>query len=168
MSKSDGKIIAIKFNLPIVGDVSGNVSAFTITGEEYLYTDGPNYNGPLQDKSYEISSVVLHPTETNTIQLIIKDTTPFNSVVGILTVVYDQSKGTLTGTSGIVENFEEIFTPNELNEQSNPGIREYVNAIITGTISLLEIEKIKIYETEYISVNISGLIELIHIDDVNP
>ena len=52
MSKAEGKKIAVKFTMPLVGDVSGNVSAFSVTGQEYQYV-----NGPKLDKSYTVDSV---------------------------------------------------------------------------------------------------------------
>lgn len=57
MSKAEGKKIGIKFTLPLVGDVEGNENAFTVSGQEYQYTDGPDNNGPLVDKTYEVESV---------------------------------------------------------------------------------------------------------------
>jgi len=57
MSKEEGKKIAVKFTLPLMGDVSGNENAFIITGQEYLFTDGPDNNGPLITKTYSVSNV---------------------------------------------------------------------------------------------------------------
>lgn len=57
MSKAEGKKIAVKFTLPLLGDVSGNQGAFTVTGQEYQWTDGPNHNGPLVNKTYVVESV---------------------------------------------------------------------------------------------------------------
>ncbi len=52
MSKGDGLKIGIKFTEDLVGDISGNESAFTITGQEYKYV-----NGPLIDGEYEVQSI---------------------------------------------------------------------------------------------------------------
>ena len=62
MSKAEGKKIGIKFTLPLVGDVSGNQGAFTVTGKEYQYTDGPDNNGVLFNKTYQVESVERYPT----------------------------------------------------------------------------------------------------------
>lgn len=166
MSKSDGKIIAIKFTLPLVGDVSGNESAFTITGKEYLYTDGSDNNGVLVDKTYTIVSTQTHPTETKTIQLLLSK--GFNNAVGNMTVKYNQTNGNLAGSGGIVESFEEIFSPTELVEQGNPRVREYISATVDATIMLVEIVQFKAYSREYISASIDGTIEFIYVGDVNP
>lgn len=56
MSKTEGKKIGIKFTLPITGDISGNESAFSVTGQEYQYI-----NGPLLNKSYTVESVERAP-----------------------------------------------------------------------------------------------------------
>lgn len=52
MSKGLGQKIGIKFTEDLIGDVSGNESAFTITGQEYKYV-----NGPLVDKEYQVARV---------------------------------------------------------------------------------------------------------------
>lgn len=52
MSKGEGRKIAIKFTEDLVGDVRGNESAFTITGQEYKYV-----NGPLIDGNYLVDKV---------------------------------------------------------------------------------------------------------------
>lgn len=61
MNKGKGKKIAIKFNLPLIGDLEGNEGAFTISGQEYLYTDGPDNNGELVDKDYQVEKVERYP-----------------------------------------------------------------------------------------------------------
>jgi len=52
MSKGEGKKIVIKFTKDLVGDVSGNESAMTITGQEFQHVDGP-----LLDKEYLIEEM---------------------------------------------------------------------------------------------------------------
>lgn len=52
MSKGEGRNIVIKFTDDLIGDVTGNSSAFTISGKEYKYV-----NGPLLDKEYVIDKV---------------------------------------------------------------------------------------------------------------
>ena len=64
MSKGEGKKIAIKFSLPIIGNVEGNEGAFTVSGQEYLYTDGPNHNGVLVSKNYSVESIERRPVGT--------------------------------------------------------------------------------------------------------
>ena len=58
MSKSDGLKIGIRFTEDIVGDISGNESAFTITGKEYKYV-----HGALIDKEYQVDKVERYPTQ---------------------------------------------------------------------------------------------------------
>ena len=52
MSKESGQKIAIKFTEDLAGDVSENEAAFTVTGKEYQYV-----NGPLLDKEYQIDAI---------------------------------------------------------------------------------------------------------------
>ena len=56
MSKSEGLKIGIRFTEDLAGDVSGNESAFVITGEEYKYV-----NGVLIDKEYQIEKIERYP-----------------------------------------------------------------------------------------------------------
>ena len=60
MSKGEGKIIAIKFTEPLLGDVTGNETHFTISGKEYEYVG--DVNGELIDTEYEVGSVERYPT----------------------------------------------------------------------------------------------------------
>ena len=60
MSKGDGKIIAIKFTEPLLGDVTGNETHFTISGKEYEYVGV--VNGELIDTEYEVDKVERYPT----------------------------------------------------------------------------------------------------------
>ena len=61
MSKGDGKIIAIKFTEPLLGDVTGNETHFTISGKEYEYVG--DVNGELIDTEYEVGSVERYPIQ---------------------------------------------------------------------------------------------------------
>ena len=58
MSKGEGKKIAIKFTEDLVGDVTGSKDAFTVTGKEYQYV-----NGPLVDKEYQVDKVERYPVQ---------------------------------------------------------------------------------------------------------
>ena len=40
MSKGEGLKIGIRFTEDLVGDISGNENAFTVTGKEYKYVNG--------------------------------------------------------------------------------------------------------------------------------
>lgn len=57
MSKGEGRNIIVKFTDDLVGDVSDNINAFTITGKEYQWVDGADNNGQLLDKEYQIDKV---------------------------------------------------------------------------------------------------------------
>lgn len=170
MSKADGKKIAIKFTEPLVGDVSGNQLAFTVSGKEYKWVDGPNHNGPFINKEYEVASVESHPTEENSILLTMKNLNEFNNTVGDLTVSYDMIKGNLTGSGGFVESFEEIFTPNDLIARPNPGIHDHVSvAPAEITAELKDIVELQAYTKEYISIApVEVTAELIDAEIVNP
>jgi len=149
-------------------DHQGSVGDFTITGQEYIYVDGPDNNGELIDKNYEVEKIERYLETSDKILLTIKETTSFNSVVNAMNIAYDQSKGYLGGVGGAVDSFNTSFTPTDLAPLLNPRVREYINMELTGIIALIEIEKIPTYKKEYISMGFSGTIELIHIEDLNP
>jgi len=172
------RIIFGLVNLVTIGELSilvsekdhqTSVGDFTITGQEYTFVDGPDHNGELLDKTYQVQESKRKTGTQDTIELIIKDSTPFNSVIGDLTVAYDQSKGNLMGDGGAVEGFEETFTPTDLCPYLNPRIREYINASVDSIIDLIEIIKTNTYaKNEYIEANVSATIELVYIDLINP
>lgn len=57
MSKGRGKKIAIKFDKPLLGDVSGNEAAFTVTGMER----NPLFYGTPTERQYAVDSVERYP-----------------------------------------------------------------------------------------------------------
>ena len=172
MSKGEGKKIAIKFTQPLIGDVTENESAFTVTGQEYQYIDGPDNNGQLINKTYVVTSIFNHPTEPNSILL--EFINEFRNVQGSLSISYNQALGTLTGVGGAVASFTETFLPEDLEEGLTNsggayGTHEHIEASIEGTIELKYITKLSGYAPkEYIEASVSGQIQLIHIDDINP
>lgn len=167
MSKGEGKKIGIEFTSALIGDVSGNVSAFTIKGKEYKHT-----NGPLLDRTYEIASIENHPTRDNSLLITMKEGHNFNNTSGNLTIIYDENVGTLSGVAGAVESFTRAFKPTDLVAEPTPGVAETISLAPTGLdIELVPIEYIDIFaeETESITVAPTSLeIELVHIDIENP
>jgi hypothetical protein len=153
-------------------NLSGNEDAFAVTGQEHLYTDGPDNNGNLINKTYPISLVQTHPTEPKTIQLIMADS--FRNVQGSITISYNQALGNLAGRGGAVTSFEETFTPQDLVEGLTDrrgafGTHEHIDASIGGTVELKYITKLQGYSApEYIEASIGGSVQLIHINDINP
>lgn len=146
---------------------SGNEDAFTITGQEYEYVDGPDNNGPLIPKTYAVDSVLSHPTELRSVLITFSGL--FRNVVGPITIEYNQNLGNLSGDGGLVESFIESFTPTDLIPQPNPRVREYISMTSNVLLDFLPIEKI-IPETtnEYISMTSEVLLDFIHVDDINP
>ena len=172
MSKAEGKKITIKFTHPLAGDITGNANAFTVTGQEYQFTDGPNNNGTLVNKVYTVTSVSNHSSEVNSILL--EFANEFNNVQGLIQIEYNQVLGTLSGIGGAVASFVETFMPEDLEEGVTSaggayGTHEHIQASVGGNVKLIEIEKISLVsEQEYITASVDGTIQLIHIDDINP
>ena len=148
---------------------SGNENAFIISGQQYLYTDGPNHNGELINKVYEVKTVSTHPTVIDSILLEFDDAYSFRNVVGNIIINYNQALGNLSGQGGAIENFTETFIPTELTEQGNPMVREYVAVGVEGSIAFLIVTKITTESVnEFIGASVGGSIQFIHIDDINP
>lgn len=172
MSKGEGKKIAIKFTQPLVGNVTGSTNAFTVTGQEYQYTDGLDNNGALINKTYTVVSISNHPSEANSILL--EFTNEFRNVQGLITINYNQALGTLEGTRGAVQSFIKTFLPEDLEEGltrtgGRYGHTEYIQASFGGNIGLKRMTKEKVYASaENITASVDGTIYFIHIDDINP
>lgn len=165
MSKADGKQIAIKFTMPLLGDVTGNVSAFTVTGQEYKYI-----NGPILSKTYTITSVVAHPTEPRTLLITVDQFARFNNVEGQLKVSYNSALGTLVGVGGAVQGFEVYFTPLDLLREINPNDEETVRGTISNaTISYDLMSYLNAYHQHTLNAAISSVVvEYTDIRIVNP
>ena len=165
MSKSDGLKIGIRFTEDLTGDVSGSVSAFSITGKEYKYV-----HGALMDKIYTVVSVEPHPTEPKSILLTIDWWSRFNNIEGDLTISYDASKGSLEGAGGAVESFEIEFTPEDLIQTPNPNEEELIKAYpYEIVLDLNELE----YKNGYLEETIKAypyaiVLTLTDVGEINP
>lgn len=152
--------------------ISGNENAFTVSAQEYLYTNGADNNGELVNKEYVVKTVKTHPTEPNSIQLVMSD--EIRNSQGLITISYNQALGNLAGAGGAVASFTETFIPTDLEEGltgtgGEYGTHEYINASVGGSIELVYITKYQGYApAEYIQAGVGGSIELKHISDINP
>ncbi len=165
-----GQIITIKFTDSIVAEsIDGNISAFKVTGKEYQWVDGPDNNGPLIDKEYQVVAVVPHPTlGDNHIRIIFDDYSRFPSVVGDITVEYDTSLGNLAGSGGPVESFTEEFTPTGLVQKPNPGPAENFKMTAAAAVDLLKVEYNNRYAVENFKITAAATITLTFVGVVNP
>ena len=166
-----GQIVTIKFTEPIISDVSGNENAFTVTGKEYKWVNGPDNNGPLIDKNYQVVSVVKHPIlDDKYIRLILDDFSRFPSVEGDLTVEYNATIGNLAGISGAVESFEKTFIPIDLIPEPNVGLAETITiAPAELEVNFIPIGYVDRYTKDTLTVAPAELeINLIYVGVVNP
>lgn len=144
---------------------AGNELAFTITGKEYQYV-----NGNLLDKTYKPISVEPHPTELKSILITMDWWGRFNNVEDKIKVLYDASKGSLTGAGGAVESFEIEFTPQDLVQTPNPNEEELIKAYpYEIVLDLNELE----YKNGYLEETIKAypyeiVLNLINVDEINP
>lgn len=144
---------------------AGNELAFTIIGKEYQYV-----NGNLLNKTYKPISVEPHPTEPKSILITMDWWGRFNNVEDKIKVLYDASKGSLTGAGGAVESFEIEFTPEDLIQTPNPNAEELIKAYpYEIVLDYKEIEYKTRYSDELIKAYPYGItLNLINVDEINP
>ncbi len=143
-----------------------NPEAFTVSGQEYKYI-----NGPIIDKTYEIVSVKLHPDYLDDKHLLLT-THPqgrFNNALGNLTVAYDHTIGNLRGRGGFVESFSEEFTPTDLVPFSSPNENQgTLTASSSVNLNFPQVYYWNRYMDQTITVAPSCTLDFIHVDDINP
>jgi hypothetical protein len=144
---------------------AGNELAFSITGKEYQYV-----NGSLLNKIYKPISVESHPTEPKSILITMDWWGRFNNVEDKIKVLYDASKGSLTGAGGAVESFEVQFTPEDLIQTPNPNEEELIKAYpYEIVLDLNELTFINAYSQEYVKAYPYEIVlELKHVSEINP
>ena len=142
-----------------------NESAFSITGQEYKYV-----HGNLIDKVYVIEKIEPHPTEPKSILITIDWWSRFNNAEDKIKVLYDASKGSLTGTGGAVESFEIEFTPQDLIQTPNPNEEELIKAYpYEIVLNLNELDFEKSYANEYLKAYpYSIVLTLTDVGEINP
>ena len=82
MSKGEGKKIAIRFNDKLIGAVTDNLAAFTVTGNELLHVDGVQIAG-----NYEVESVSAYPALSISFPLNIGSYSSTEYAAGVLRLV---------------------------------------------------------------------------------
>lgn len=142
-----------------------NEGAFSITGKEYKYV-----HGNLIDKAYVIEKIEPHPVEEKSILLTMNWWGKFNNVEDKIKILYDASKGSLTGAGGAVESFEVQFTPEDLVQTPNPNEEELIKAYpYEIVLDLNELTFINAYSQEYVKAYPYEIVlELKHVSEINP
>ena len=142
-----------------------NESAFSITGQEYKYV-----HGNLIDKVYVIEKIEPHPTEPKSILITMDWWNRFNNVEDKIKVLYDASKGSLTGAGGAVESFEIEFTPEDLIQTPNPNAEETIKAYpYEIVLDLKEVDIVNVTPEETIKAYPYEIVlNLINVDEINP
>lgn len=141
------------------------VNDFVITGKEYKYV-----NGSLIDKRYKVTNYEPHPTEPKAILITMDWWGRFNNVEDKIKVLYDASKGSLTGAGGAVESFEIEFLPEDLVQTPNPNEEELIKAYPYEIIAdLKEVTFNNVYPQETVrAYPYSIVLNLIDVGEINP
>ncbi len=94
----------------------------------------------------------------------------FNNVEDKIKVLYDASKGSLTGAGGAVESFEIEFTPENLVQTPNPNVQETIKAYPYAIIAdLKEVDIINAHSQEFIKAYPYAIVlTLTDVGEVNP
>lgn len=162
-TKGDGARIQIRFTEPIVGDVSGATSAFTVTVPEYTYVPG----GTLQDVAKTAASVTAGETASDII-LTMNPLERFESAAGDITVTYDGTGG-LMGDGGPVEPFTVSFAPAELIPKPDQNDEEHIeisDITATGTLTRIYYTDVQSGGEHLEIVGITATGVLTHIHDI--
>lgn len=141
----------------------GNAVAFTVIGKERKHI-----NGELIDGDYEVYKLEPHPSEENTIILIMNPIKRFNNVEEQLTVSYNSELGDLTGMGGKVDSFDVEFTPTDLIQKLNPYIPEHIEIKNNISIDFIKVDYKKRFTDENVKVSSNVSVEFINVEEVNP
>lgn len=143
----------------------GNELAFTISGEQYQYV-----NGPLIEVNYQVTSVELHADYPDDKHLLLTfhPQSRFNNAEGNLTVAYDQSIGNLRGRGGFLESFTEVFLPVSLEPKPNPGLDGHLHIEATPATFFTKVYYVPAYSNETIVTSIEVDAVLTFVGVVNP
>lgn len=162
MSKGRGKKIAIKFNKALLGDVTGNEGAFTITGLE----KSPLFYGEPTLRQYAVEKMEEAEAPPDTILLTMTEAGRFNNAEGQLTVAYNQAQGNLKGTRAVA-SFEVNFTPTDL--EPTPVHEHTITARGEPVVSFIPVtyHDYPDYTQHTITARGTGVfVDFIHVDDI--
>lgn len=170
MNKGLGGKIVIKFTEKLIstGAFYESPTAFTISGKEYKWVDGPNDNGELVDVTYQIDYIERYPSTDDTIQIVLKSPYTFNNAEGNITVAYDMTKGSLKGAGGFVDSFTISFLPEDLVQKPNIGLHAKFNVTAAVTVDYISINFESGYAEENFEISASASVNFIKIDEENP
>ena len=162
-SKEDGARIKIDFDRPLIGDVSGNEGAFTVTVPEYTYVP----DGTLQNVSKTVASVSGYTGYSKIIVLEMASSSRFESAAGDIVVAYSGG-GTLQGEGGAVAAFSVSFTPVGLVPKPDQNDSERVEiADIAATGNLVRIAFVNSHGDEHMEISeITAVGVLTNINDL--
>lgn len=163
-AKSDGAKIKITFDRPLIGTITGNQAAFTVTVPEYDYVPG----GTIHDVVKAVKSTDAYNGVQESIVLEMEPLQRFESAAGDIIVAYDGS-GTLQGEGGAVEAFTHTFTPADLAYKGDQNDAEHIeisNITTTAVLTAINYKNAQI-GNEYIqisSITVTGA--LTHVKDI--
>lgn len=157
------RLYLYEFRLVIMG--------YAHIGDDFIieWSERKHVGGSLLNKTAKPKRISRHPSNPEyAILLETPDTQRFNNVEGNLMVSYDQTKGSLQGRGGPVESFSHMFTPTELAPKPNPHAAEHLAISASTDIGFLKVTYNKAYADETITVSATAVVDLIHVDDINP
>lgn len=160
-TKADGAKIKITFDHPLVGDVAGQQSNFTVTCQEYTYVPG----GTLQTITKTVNATYAGDTACELV-LEMAPLTRFESAVGDITVAY--SGGSLVGEGGAVAAFTQNFSPSDLAYKGDQNDAEHIEMSVTASGTLTKINYINTAPQDmgHIELSVTAAGTLTNINDL--
>lgn len=159
--KSDGAKIKITFDHPLVGDVAGQQSNFTVTCQEYTYVPG----GTLQTITKTVNATYAGDTACELV-LEMAPLTRFESAVGDIAVAY--AGGSLMGEGGAVAAFTQSFSPSDLVFKGDQNDAEHIemSATAEGTLTRIYYTNTSPQEMGHIEMSVAATGTLTNINDI--
>lgn len=145
--------------------VIGNRKAFNVSGQEYMYV-----NGPLISKTYEITNLERHPNilDDKHLLLTFHPQGRFNNAEGNISVTYDMSIGNLLGRGGAVETFVQEFLPTDLIPFPSPNDKEHITVTATALTAFSKVDYRNRYVEDHIIVSGNATINFEYVGVINP
>lgn len=159
---SEGTEVALRFSQSLVGDITGNETKITVTGQTYEYVP----NGELESASRTVTAVSNDSDDDTVIYLKFADgnTKSIKNMVGTVAIAY--SGGTLKGLGGPVADFIFEFLPTDLAPKHHPNVSEHVEAEVDVNADLIKVYYTDTSEPEHIEAVVTPIGNLIHVDDI--
>ena len=161
-TNAEGTDVALRFSQSLIGDITGNETKITVTGQTYEYVP----DGELENASRTVTAVTADSDDDAVIHLKFADgnTKSLRNMVGNVAIAY--SGGTLRGIGGPVADFIFEFAPTGLEPKHHPNVSEHVETEVDVNATLTKVYYTDTSEPEHIETVVTPSGNLISVDDI--